>query len=52
MRSSIKQMEMEIESIAASSTAQAELVTQFSEVIEQLNRTSKEMADFIQTVAG
>ncbi|MNB70625.1 putative sensory transducer protein YfmS [compost metagenome] len=52
VRSSIKQMEMEIESIAASSTAQAELVTQFSEVIEQLNRTSKEMADFIQTVAG
>ncbi|WP_058303613.1 methyl-accepting chemotaxis protein [Gorillibacterium timonense] len=47
---SIRQMEQEIEAIAASSYAQAELVTEFSNVIERLNETSSEMARFISSV--
>ncbi|MFD1177083.1 methyl-accepting chemotaxis protein [Paenibacillus puldeungensis] len=46
---SIKQMEREIQSIAESSTVQAELVTEFSDVIERLNKASNEMAVFIQS---
>lgn len=47
---SIRQMEQEIEAIAASSAAQAELVTQFSDVIERLNETSGEMTRFISSI--
>ncbi|AIQ40909.1 methyl-accepting chemotaxis protein [Paenibacillus sp. FSL R7-0297] len=47
---SIREMEQEIEAIALSSSAQAELVTQFSDVIEKLNETSGEMARFISSV--
>ena len=47
---SIREMEQEIEAIAMSSSAQAELVTQFSDVIERLNETSGEMAQFISSV--
>lgn len=47
---SIREMEQEIEAIAMSSSAQAELVTQFSDVIERLNETSGEMARFISSV--
>lgn len=47
---SIREMEQEIEAIAKSSSAQAELVTQFSDVIEKLNETSGEMARFISSV--
>lgn len=50
VQQSIKHMEQEIEAIAASSNAQAELVTEFSEVIERLNKTSKEMAVFIESI--
>lgn len=47
---SIRHMEQEIEAIAASSAAQAELVTQFSDVIERLNETSGEMTRFISSI--
>lgn len=47
---SIGQMEQEIEAIAASSSSQAELVAQFSEVIERLNQTSEEMSRFIASI--
>ncbi|MNW63576.1 hypothetical protein D3C74_417960 [compost metagenome] len=47
---SIRQMEKEIEAIAASSSEQAELVTEFSDVIERLNQTSGEMAKFINSI--
>ncbi|ASA24711.1 methyl-accepting chemotaxis protein [Paenibacillus donghaensis] len=50
VQQSIKQMEREIESIADSSNTQAELVTDFSEVIERLNRTSNEMTEFIRSI--
>lgn len=50
VQQSIRQMELEIEAIAASSSAQAELVTRFSDVIEQLNETSSEMAGFISSI--
>lgn len=46
---SIEQMEREIQSIAASSNVQAELVNEFSEVIDRLNQANKEMAGFIQS---
>ncbi|MFE6074407.1 methyl-accepting chemotaxis protein [Paenibacillus sp. NPDC057886] len=44
---SIRQMELEITSIAQSSNQQAELVTEFSEVIDQLNNASKDLKAFI-----
>ncbi|MNC40041.1 putative sensory transducer protein YfmS [compost metagenome] len=47
---SIRQMEKEIEAIASSSSEQAELVTEFSDVIERLNQTSGEMAKFINSI--
>ncbi|WP_019911047.1 methyl-accepting chemotaxis protein [Paenibacillus sp. HW567] len=47
---SIQMMEKEIEAIAASSHEQAELVTEFSDVIERLNETSSEMASFISSI--
>lgn len=47
---SIKQMEQEIESISASSHTQAELVTEFSGVIERLNKASNDMASFMQSI--
>ncbi|AIQ38448.1 hypothetical protein R50345_29835 [Paenibacillus sp. FSL R5-0345] len=50
VQKSIKQMELEIESISASSHAQAELVTEFSGVIERLNKASKEMTTFMQSI--
>lgn len=46
---SISQMEQEIQSIAASSSVQAELVNEISEVIERLNKASNEMTAFIQS---
>ncbi|WP_256716191.1 MULTISPECIES: methyl-accepting chemotaxis protein [Paenibacillus] len=50
VQKSIKQMEQEIEAISASSHAQAELVTEFSGVIERLNKASKEMTTFMQSI--
>ncbi|MNO55204.1 putative sensory transducer protein YfmS [compost metagenome] len=50
VQKSIKQMELEIEAISASSHAQAELVTEFSGVIERLNKASNEMTTFMQSI--
>ncbi|MEO3944283.1 methyl-accepting chemotaxis protein [Gorillibacterium sp. CAU 1737] len=50
VQSSIRHMEQEIEAIAASSHAQAELVNEFSAIIEKLNETSSEMTRFITSV--
>lgn len=50
VQNSIKQMEQEIEAISTSSSAQAELVTEFSEVIERLNKASNEMTTFMQSI--
>ncbi len=50
VQNSIKQMEHEIEAISASSHAQAELVNEFSAVIERLNKASNEMTTFIQSI--
>ncbi|GIP40535.1 putative sensory transducer protein YfmS [Paenibacillus sp. J31TS4] len=47
---SIKQMEQEIASIAASSNAQAELVTEFSGAIDDLNRASGQMQTFMHSL--
>lgn len=47
---SIKQMEQEIEAISASSHTQAELVTEFSGVLERLNKASNEMTSFMQSI--
>jgi hypothetical protein len=49
VQNSIKQMEQEIQAIASSTNAQAQLVNEFSEVIERLNRASNEMAKFIES---
>lgn len=50
VQQSIRKMELEIEAIAASSSAQAELVTHFSDVIDRLNETSREMTGFISSI--
>lgn len=47
---SIRQMEQEIEAIAASSAAQAELVAGFSAAIDRLNETSSEMGRFMSSI--
>ncbi|WP_440113723.1 methyl-accepting chemotaxis protein [Paenibacillus sp. QZ-Y1] len=47
---SIHQMEQEITSIAQSSNQQAELVTEFSEVIDQLNSVSHDLKLFIESM--
>ncbi|MDN4603637.1 methyl-accepting chemotaxis protein [Paenibacillus sp. F6_3S_P_1C] len=47
---SIRQMEQEITSIAQSSNQQAELVTEFSDVIDQLNNASKDLKAFIKSM--
>ncbi|WP_408893006.1 methyl-accepting chemotaxis protein [Paenibacillus taichungensis] len=47
---SIRQMEEEITSIAQSSNQQAELVTEFSEVIDQLNNASQDLKAFIESM--
>ncbi|OPG94879.1 hypothetical protein B2I21_28565 [Chryseobacterium mucoviscidosis] len=47
---SIRQMEQEITSIAQSSNQQAELVTEFSEVIDQLNNASRDLKAFIESM--
>jgi hypothetical protein len=43
-------MEQEITSIAQSSNQQAELVTEFSEVIDQLNNASRDLKAFIESM--
>ncbi|MFB5674789.1 methyl-accepting chemotaxis protein [Paenibacillus terreus] len=48
----IKRMEGEIESIAASANAQAELVTEFSRVVDQLNSVSGELSVFIRSLVS
>ncbi|MBT2291429.1 methyl-accepting chemotaxis protein [Paenibacillus albidus] len=50
VQQSIKQMEQELEAVAAASNTQAELVTEFGEVIERLNNTSNEMTAFIESI--
>ncbi|MFF2019682.1 methyl-accepting chemotaxis protein [Paenibacillus sp. NPDC058177] len=50
VQKSIKQMEHEIEAISTSSNTQAELVTEFSGVIERLNKASNEMTAFMQSI--
>lgn len=52
VQQAMKQMGQEIESIASSSNSQAELVTEFSNVIEQLNAISGEMTSFIHSFIG
>ncbi|MNW70541.1 hypothetical protein D3C74_499000 [compost metagenome] len=50
MQTSIRQMEQEITSIAQSSNEQAELVTEFSEVIDHLNEVSRDLKLFIESM--
>jgi methyl-accepting chemotaxis protein len=50
VQSSIQQMEQEITSIAQSSNAQSELVTEFSEIIDHLNATSQDLKVFIESM--
>jgi transcriptional regulator of acetoin/glycerol metabolism len=47
---SIQQMEQEITSISQSSNQQAVLVTEFSEVIDQLNSVSRDLKVFIESM--
>ncbi|WP_434749112.1 methyl-accepting chemotaxis protein [Paenibacillus amylolyticus] len=50
VQTSIRQMEQEITSIAQSSNEQAELVTEFSEIIDHLNATSQDLKMFIESM--
>lgn len=50
VQDSIRQMESEITSITQSSNQQAELVTEFSNVIEHLNSVSQELKTFIESM--
>ncbi|WP_017691895.1 methyl-accepting chemotaxis protein [Paenibacillus sp. PAMC 26794] len=47
---SIQQMEQEITSISQSSSQQAVMVTEFSEVIDQLNSVSRDLKVFIESM--
>ncbi|WP_240036962.1 methyl-accepting chemotaxis protein [Paenibacillus amylolyticus] len=50
VQTSIRQMEQEISSIAQSSNEQAELVIEFSEIIDHLNATSQDLKIFIESM--
>ncbi|WP_419890235.1 methyl-accepting chemotaxis protein [Paenibacillus xylanexedens] len=50
VQTSIQQMEYEITSISQSSNQQAVLVTEFSEVIDQLNSVSRDLKVFIESM--
>ncbi|MFU1795118.1 methyl-accepting chemotaxis protein [Paenibacillus azoreducens] len=52
VQNSIRQMESDFSQIAASSQEQAELVGEFMEVIEQLNRTGEDMKVFVSKLLG
>ncbi|MDT9720351.1 methyl-accepting chemotaxis protein [Paenibacillus sp. ClWae2A] len=50
VQTSIQQMEYEITSISQSSNQQAVLVTEFSEIIDQLNSVSRDLKVFIESM--
>lgn len=52
VQASIKQMETEFSQIASSSQEQAILVTEFMQVIEQLNTTGASMKEYIHKLIG